>query len=69
MSFMTRIRLTAHWIVSDCELGKVSVCTQSRDCVGLHIHVVDAYVCGILRRNSFKGGGGGNVKPRENLIF
>ena len=34
---------------------------------------LDAYVCGISRRNSFKGGGGGggggNVKPRENLNF
>ena len=28
---------------------------------------LDAYVCGILRRNSFKGGE--NVKPRENPIF
>ena len=59
-----------HWIVSDCDLGKVSVYTPSRDCVGLHMHVVGWYVCGITRRNSFKGGGGGgNVKPRENPIF
>ena len=40
MSFWTWIRLTFHWIVSDCDLGKVSVCTPSRDCVGLHMHVV-----------------------------
>ena len=40
MSFMTWIRLTVHWIFSDCNLGKVSVYTQSSDCVGLHIHVV-----------------------------
>ena len=29
-----------HWIVSDCDLGKVSIYTPSRDCVGLHMHVV-----------------------------
>ena len=53
MPFMTWIRLTVHWIVSDCDLGKVSVYTPSRDCVWTWL---DAYVCGILRRNSFKGG-------------
>ena len=37
---MTRIRVTTHWVVNDCDLGKVSVCTLSRDCVGLHMHVV-----------------------------
>ena len=31
---------TTHWVVSDCDLGKVSVYTSSRDCVGLHMHVV-----------------------------
>ena len=36
MSFMTWIRLTVHWTVSDCDLGKVSVYTLSRGCVGLH---------------------------------
>ena len=40
MSLMTWIRLTVHWIVSDCDLGKVSVYTSSRDCVRLHLHVV-----------------------------
>ena len=40
MSFMTWIRLTVYWIVSDCNLGKVSFYTPSRDCVGLHMHVV-----------------------------
>ena len=40
ISFMTWIRLKVHWIVSDCDLGKVSVYTPSRDCVGLHMHVV-----------------------------
>ena len=34
---MTWIRLTVHWIVSDCDLGKVSVYTQSKGCVGLHV--------------------------------
>ena len=40
MSFRTWIRLTVHWIVNDCDLGKVNVYTLSRDCVGLHMHVV-----------------------------
>ena len=34
------VRLTIHWIVSDCDLGKVIVYTSSKDCVGLHMHVV-----------------------------
>ena len=37
MSFMTWTRLMVHWIVSDCDLRKVSVCTPSRGCVGLHV--------------------------------
>ena len=37
MSFMTWTRLTVHWIVSDCDLGKVSVYTQDRGCVGLRV--------------------------------
>ena len=37
---MTWTRLTVHWIVSDCDLGKVSVYTPSRGCVRLHMHVV-----------------------------
>ena len=37
MSFMTWTRLTVHWIVSDCDLGKVSVYTPNKVCVGLHI--------------------------------
>ena len=40
ISFKIGIRLTAHWVVSDCDLGKVSVYTSSKDCVGLHMHVV-----------------------------
>ena len=34
---MTWTRLTVHWIVSDCNLGKVSVYTQSKGCVGLQV--------------------------------
>ena len=34
---MTWTRLTAHWIVSDCDLGEVSVYTPNRGCVGLHV--------------------------------
>ena len=37
MSYMTWNRLTVHWIVNDCDLGKVSVYTQSKGCVGLHV--------------------------------
>ena len=37
MSYMTWIRLTVHWIVNDCDLGKVSVYTKSKGCVGLHV--------------------------------
>ena len=38
--FRKWIRLTTHWVISDCDLGKVSVYTSSRDCVELHMHVV-----------------------------
>ena len=37
MSFMTCTRLTVHWIVSDCDLGKVSVYTPSKGCVGFRV--------------------------------
>ena len=30
-------KLTVHGTVRDCGLGKVSVYTQSKNCVGLHI--------------------------------
>ena len=40
MSFMTWIRLIVHWTISDCDLGKVSVYTPSRGCVGLRRYVV-----------------------------
>ena len=44
MSFMTWNRLTVHWIVSDCDLEKVSVYTQSKGCVGLYF-VRIIYMC------------------------
>ena len=31
-------RLTVHWIVSDCDLGEVSVYTPSKGCVGLRVY-------------------------------
>ena len=34
---MTWTRLTVHWIVNDCDHGKVSVYTQSKGCVRLHV--------------------------------
>ena len=37
-SFMTWIRLTTHWVVSDCDPGKVSVCTPIRDCRVTYAH-------------------------------
>ena len=46
---MTWTRLTVHWIVSDCDLGKVSVYTPSRGCVGLHV-VWIIYRCLRMRR-------------------
>ena len=39
MSFMTWTRLTIHRIVSDCDLGKVSVYTPSEGCVGLRVWI------------------------------
>ena len=55
MSFMTWIRLTVYWIVSDCDLGKVSVSHQAWVVKRYICTWLDAYVCGISRRNSFKG--------------
>ena len=67
MSFMTWTRMTVQWIVSDCDLGKVSVCTPSRGCVRLHMHVAGC-ICAwnfgtkfFLRR--------GECKTRENSNF
>ena len=54
-------------------LGELPYTTRSWSCVRLHIHVSDAYVCGISGRNSFKEGGGGGggegVKPQKIRIF
>ena len=33
---MTWIRLMVHWIINDSDLGKVSVYTPSKGCVGLY---------------------------------
>ena len=61
MSFRKWIRLTTHWVVSDCDLGKVSVYASSRDCVGLHVHVVGCLCVWNLETKFFLGGE--NVKP------
>ena len=34
---MAWIELTVHWIVSDCDLGEVSVYTPSKGCVELYV--------------------------------
>ena len=36
-SYMIWTKLTVYGTVSDCGLGNVSVYTQSKDCVGLHV--------------------------------
>ena len=38
MSFRTWIRLTAHGVVIDCDLGKVRVYTPSKGCVRLGVY-------------------------------
>ena len=38
MSCMAWIELTVHWTVRDCDLGKVSVYTPSKGCVGLRVY-------------------------------
>ena len=35
---MAWIGLTVHWIISDCDLGEVSVYTPSKGCVGLRVY-------------------------------
>ena len=44
ISFMTWTKLTVHWIVSDCDLEKVSVYTPSKGCVGVYV-VKIIYIC------------------------
>ena len=34
---MTWTRLMVHWIVSDWDLGEVSVYTPSKGCVGIYV--------------------------------
>ena len=34
---MTWTKLTVHWIVSDCDLGKVSVYTPSKGSIGIRV--------------------------------
>ena len=41
---MTWTRLTVHWIVSDCDLGEVSVYIPNKGCVGLRT-VWIIYMC------------------------
>ena len=63
---MTWIRLTVHWIVSDCDLGKISVYTPSRDCVGLHMHVVEC-VCVKFRDKILLRGGECETPRKSNF--
>ena len=44
MSCMTWTKLTVHWIVSGCDLGKVYVYTPSKGCVGIYV-VRIIYIC------------------------
>ena len=41
---MAWTRLTVHWIISDYDLGEVSVYTPSKGCVGLYVVRV-IYIC------------------------
>ena len=41
---MTWTKLTVHWSVSDCDIGKVSVYTPSKECVGLYVMRI-IYIC------------------------
>ena len=54
-----------HWVVSDCDLKKVSVCTPSRDCIGLHRHVVRCICAWNFGTKFFIGGREGGVGGGE----
>ena len=41
---MTWTRLTVHWIINDSDLGKISIYTPSKGCVGLYV-VRIIYMC------------------------
>ena len=43
---MAWFELTVHWIVSDCDLGEVSVYTLSKGCVGLRVYELHTGVKG-----------------------
>ena len=64
---MTWTRLIVHWIVSDCDLGKVSVCTPSRGCVRSHMHMVGCVGAWNLQTKFFLRRG--ECKTRENSNF
>ena len=64
---MTWTRLTVHWIVSNCDLGKVSVCTPSKGCVRLHMHMVGCVCAWNFGTKFFLMRG--ESKTRENSNF
>ena len=65
--------LTAHRAVSNCDLRRVIIPDTVLELCKVAYAWSDVYVCGILGRNSFKGGGGGGgggeCKTRENSNF
>ena len=63
---MTWIKLTAHWIVNDCDFGKVNVYALSGDCVGLYMHMVRCVCAWNFGTKFFYGRE--NVKHQENFI-
>ena len=46
MTCITWMKLTVYWIVSDCDLGEVSVYTPSKGCVGLCVYGLNTGVRG-----------------------
>ena len=64
---MTWTRLTVHWIVSNCDLGKVSVCTPSKGCVMLHMHMFGCVCAWNFGTKFFLMRG--EYKTRENSNF
>ena len=65
---MTWIRLTIHWIVSDCDLGKVSVYTPSRGCVRSHMHVVGCVCAWNFRTKFFLRRGECKTREKSNFL-
>ena len=64
---MIWIRLTSHWVVSDCDLEKVSACTPSRGLCRVTYARSRMRMCVEFRDEILLRGE--NVKPRKNLIF